>query len=176
MSNIEWSSAPEWATKHGIVGTYREYPIWFSDTQYTYCDEQQEGKVFNFSVDFVYKPKEIYAITERPAPQWSGEGLPPIGVPVEWSEWQDGKYQVVTVLAYAGGDAWIQPNGRPSMIVGNPAGFRPIRTPSQIAAEEREAFAEKLVSEMGKSPTGCPNAMNQARKIFDLGYRKGDAK
>ena len=43
-------------------------------------------------------------------------------------------------------------------------------TTEQIAADERERFAQDLVAAMGK---GCgPNALYQARRMYDLGYRK----
>lgn len=48
--------------------------------------------------------------------------------------------------------------------------FNPIRTPEQIAADERERFAQELVAAMGKA--GGPNALYQARRMYDLGYRK----
>ena len=176
MSNIDWSTAPTWATKHGIIGTYREYPIWFNDTQYTYCDEQQEGRVFKFSDGCVYKPKKIYAITERPAPQWSAEGLPPVGI---YCEAHRGEWGYATCVAHHDGGAVMamhEDDLSYSYIWCSARGVRPIRTPEQIAGEEREAFARNLVIEMGKDPEAFPNSVNQALKIYDLGYRKGDAK
>lgn len=98
---------------------------------------------------------------------WTGDGLPPVGVEVEWHECQQTGWQRVTVLAYHGDEAWIAPAGKPSIVVGNPANFRPIRTPEQIAEEERNA----AIVEIGRLfSEGGPAA------IYFAGYRKaGDA-
>lgn len=182
MSNIDWSNAPTWATKHGIVGTYREYPIWFNDAQYVYCDEQQEGRVFQFDGGCTYKPGEIYAVTERLAPQWSGTGLPPAGTVCEARiphHTADGRQMIwcgVEVLAHAiiqGAEySWVKETGAdggfyaPMML-----SFRPIRTPSQIAADEREAAISAMCELTGEKITTRAAAM-----LYDAGYRKGDAK
>ncbi|HGT3101248.1 TPA: hypothetical protein ACM2X7_006433, partial [Pseudomonas aeruginosa] len=69
----------------------------------------------------------------RPQEAWDGHGLPPTGLLVEWKAGLDHEWRRVTVLAYANGDAWLQPEDGDSFIVGNPANFRRIRTPEQIA-------------------------------------------
>ena len=178
MSNIDWSSAPDWATKHGIVGTC-ECPIWFNDTQYTYCDEQQEGKVFRFSDGCVYKPKEIYAITERPAPPWSGEGLPPVGCACEVTPhntvWG---FSVVdtygcTVLAYHDEFVWVD-IGTPGVPVAtriDKVDFSPIRTPSQIAAELRTTTI-KRAAELCPYPR-ADSTLVVLEALYDNGLLKG---
>lgn len=185
MSNIDWSSAPEWATKHGIVGTYREHPIWFNDTQYTYCDEQQEGKVFNFSAGCVYKPKEIYAITERPAPQWPSEGLPPVGTECEIAastEYLKISYPEgakVKIYAHFKHDcgrefaAFVDSNCQVYGI-GMAKVFRPVKTPSQIAAELRTTTI-KRAAELCPFPR-ADSTLVVLEALYDNGILKGDAK
>lgn len=175
MNNIDWSSAPEWATKHGIVGTYREYPIWFNDSQYTYCDEQQEGRVFKFSDGCVYKPKEIYAITERPAPQWSGEGLPPIGTLVRISDDGSlyyGKNESGEVIAHVEDCAVV----RMSYGLGcfTARYLEPIKTPEQIAAELRTTTI-KRAAELCPFPR-ADSTLVVLEALYDNGILKGDAK
>ncbi|HBP6808474.1 hypothetical protein AO954_32760 [Pseudomonas aeruginosa] len=99
---------------------------------------------------------------------WDGQGLPPTGLLVEWKAGLDHEWRRVTVLAYANGDAWLQPEDGGSFIVGNPANFRRIRTPEQIAAEERE----KAVGDMAMSIQGVPYQYPTLYALFDAGYRR----
>lgn len=102
--------------------------------------------------------------------EWNGEGLPPAGLAVEWHSDSNTGWQEATVLAYHGDYAWIQPKGKPSIIVGNPANFRPIRTPEQIAAEKRgEAIAEIAKASGLRMRDG---AVEVATALYAAGYRK----
>lgn len=105
--------------------------------------------------------------------QWNGEGLPPVDLPCQWYSDSQTGWQEVVVLAYSGESAWIQPKGKPSIIVGNPANFLPIRTPEQIAAEVRQRAIEDLGEWLS---TNCsipaPYLWEAAQKIYDAGYRK----
>lgn len=169
--NIDWSKAPEGATHYQHDDGGHWLASWIkkgeSDVLMSMLDDGEDTK---WGPGGLFSKKKSFLIP-RPAPQWNGEGLPPVGIPVEWSEWLDGKYQVVTVLAYAGGDAWIQPDGKPSMIVGSPAGFRPIKTPAKIAAEERETAIE-AIDALINSRMGSLNVRELAAAIHDAGYRK----
>nr|WP_134602728.1 hypothetical protein [Pseudomonas aeruginosa] len=98
--------------------------------------------------------------------EWDGHGLPPTGLLVEWKAGLDHEWRRVTVLAYANGDAWLQPEDGDSFIVGNPANFRRIRTPEQIAAEERE----KAIEEMCFAEETL--TVKQAKALYDAGYRR----
>lgn len=166
-SKIDWSKAPDWAKKHGLSGAFKS-PVWFDDKKYTYVDGQQDGKEFFYTDACTYAAKDFSQVSERPTtPSWSGEGLPPVGVDIEVLHelygWigarvvgQDGEAAIVrTNDGYAGA---FQHQ------------MRPIRTPEQIAADERERFAQELVAVMGKGDG--PNALYQARRMYDLGYRK----
>lgn len=102
------------------------------------------------------------------APEWNGEGLPPVGLQVEWRSSVECDWARVTVRGYANGEAWIEPEKGQSFIVGNPAGFRPIRTPKQIAADERE----KAARQMSELTQGAHNWMEAFGMLHDAGYRK----
>lgn len=138
MSKIDWSKAPEGATHWSPAnGKGRLEAYWRPDGDGMYdcwavTDSYGGNKWQRNRTDL---PE--YAM-ERPT-VWIGEGLPPVGLPVEWRESSQHEWKEVVVLAYADGDAWIKPKGKISIIVGNPTGFRPIRTPEQIIADrERE--------------------------------------
>ncbi|MDG9785249.1 hypothetical protein [Metapseudomonas otitidis] len=106
---------------------------------------------------------------------WTGDGLPPVGVEVEWHECQQTGWQRVTVLAYHGDEAWIAPAGKPSIVVGNPANFRPIRTPEQIAEEERNAAYKGMLHDLA-AVLGISNIDEREcdvlHALVDAGYRK----
>ncbi|HBO3141226.1 TPA: hypothetical protein L4Q96_006887 [Pseudomonas aeruginosa] len=100
---------------------------------------------------------------------WDGQGLPPTGLLVEWKAGLDHEWRRVTVLAYANGDAWLQPEDGGSFIVGNPANFRRIRSPEQIAAEEREAG----ISDMQTITDGAgPTVYAKLSALYDAAYRR----
>lgn len=113
---------------------------------------------------------------EKAPAKWTGDGLPPVGVEVEWHECQQTGWQRVTVLAYHGDEAWIAPAGKPSIVVGNPANFRPIRTPEQIAEEERKAAIEDMADVIKTIYQNDFVCKRIAEQIYKAGYRKaGDA-
>ncbi|WP_059399941.1 hypothetical protein [Pseudomonas aeruginosa] len=115
-------------------------------------------------------PEDVWEIVERPV-TWNGQGLPPTGLLVEWKSGLDHEWRRVTVLAYANGDAWLQPEDGDSFIVGNPENFRRIRTPEQIAAEERE----KAVGDMAMSIQGVPYQYPTLYALYDAGYRRQES-
>ena len=179
MSNIDWSKAPEgfpiWIEGlNGMFGTG-----WHRDDGDRWVGQQ--GSYWPKGADERGNCRIHLA-------EWSGEGLPPVGTVckvsahhIHKSAWTE--VQVLSHAKHEKDDALlvceIECDGSKSAMHGviyrSPA-FRPIRTPSQIAADEREAFARNLVTEMGKDPEAFPGSVNQALKIYDLGYRKGDAK
>lgn len=114
--------------------------------------------------------REALAVADAPAEPWNGEGLPPVDLAVEWYSDSNTGWQEITVLAYHGDDAWIQPKGKESMIVGNIANFRPIRTPEQIAEEARQKEIDGIRRDLqDRQLLICDNL---ADLLHDAGYRK----
>ncbi|ASD10590.1 TPA: hypothetical protein L5W85_006049 [Pseudomonas aeruginosa] len=161
--SIDWSKAPE-----GCIGAFARIIsktafFVFSKRPSDYMSregyegEGEDGPYHVFS--------EYWEWIDKP---WDGQGLPPTGLLVEWKAGLDHEWRRVTVLAYANGDAWLQPEDGGSFIVGNPANFRRIRTPEQIAAEERE----KAVGDMAMSIQGVPYQYPTLYALFDAGYRR----
>jgi len=119
--------------------------------------------------------------SENAVPEWNGEGLPPAGIECEvmggglpstafdWehctilliNEGADGKNQVCT-RDFRGDLAIYYPDV-------DPVYFRPIRTPEQIAAEEREAAIKDMAEFL---MTISFDDWVTARELYDAGYRK----
>lgn len=153
--NIDWSKAPEGAT-HAAVRDDGTMIAWLSGIA------------------------SSHRMVERPI-QWTGEGRPPVGVVCEvlWDS-QLGIYCAAAVLAHdeAGavyrfttGERKGEYQSEQQDYYGGLPKFRPIRTPEQIAAEERDKTVRKILDEM---PDGFPNGHTGAVVDWMLGqgYRK----
>ncbi len=179
---VDWSKAPEGAT-HWSFG--HAYP-WMKES---------DGVVFRYVLDgwMAVHPQElakqiIRKATPRPAesaPVWAGEGLPPVGTVCEVlnntldrPEWERctilfmGKFKAVYEsdscherVADVSEDWMIS--------------FRPLRTPEQIAAEERlhsvrnacSAIAETLDALRGKTKLERA-ALRVVEAMIDAGYAR----
>lgn len=155
-SKIDWSKAPEGAT-HYFPPTEKWYMagngcaplVWTG----MWC------KAFQFS-------QREHMCVHRPAtPSWSGEGLPPVGVVC-----MANGYQVVIVAHHCNGIHAIYAESEVDGLLyyGEPNEFRPIRTPEQIAADEREA----AVNEMHKLYIQGAKHHGGLYAIYDAGFRK----
>lgn len=109
-----------------------------------------------------------------PAP-WTGEGLPPVGTVCDMTLRQ-GTNTEVEVLAYHGQSVWLKDTGKhsgvhyfTSEIDKTRIQFRPIRTPEQIAAEERESAINDMLT--STNCRGKPWA-EKFGELYDAGYRK----
>ncbi|QCG75938.1 hypothetical protein EST35_0055 [Pseudomonas phage vB_PaeM_PA5oct] len=172
--SIDWSKAPEGAT-HYQPESRGFHAAWFR-LQGGKAREMwvvRPSRVLEHIIDPTVFDESMQNLIARPVEPatWNGQGLPPVGLMVEWKAGLDHDWQRVTVLAYANGDAWFQPEDGPSFIVGNPANFRRIRTPEQLAAEEREKAINQMISDAGyvDPKIGTFVAM---RNLYDAGYRR----
>lgn len=163
--NIDWSKAPDDAKGHALIGC-EVIPVWVGDTWYEYMD----GKRYEFSrSDFcLTRPRtQISQYRER----WNGEGLPPVGVVCEYDASINSSretYSLCQIEAYAKGQVIFScPETGDRLFINNPedCGFRPIRTPEQIAAEERDQARTEVL-----------NAMTADGKLSDgiYEYRAGE--
>lgn len=147
MEEIDWSQAPEgtthWTPESDVVCSFlrEDNGVWFwwSDSSW---------------VPFYGKSWEsqLLGIVKRPSlSPWNGTGLPPVGTVCEVCWTSPDEYYRVKVLAHDDGKAvyrWQTGpcSGELSESEGGILGkfskphprLRPIRTPEQIAAEERE--------------------------------------
>jgi len=185
VRHIDWSKAPEWAEGHALVAHHGITEAWINPEQYalvgaedrTYAYGSDAGKsMYNFTRG------QIQYITPRPD-RWDGAGLPPVGSEVE-----------AKILDGNGNLAWRKcrivhhhPRNRGSAAVahGNEEllawadGFRPIRTPEQIAADERLHSIRNAITAINKSVEAyneslvCSAAIRATvEAMVDAGYRK----
>ncbi|QLL11748.1 hypothetical protein [Pseudomonas chlororaphis] len=113
---------------------------------------------------------------------WSGEGLPPVGTVCEWFERNCSRWAKCEVVFSS---SWVMvirdtsthPDGPVDTaidLVATAPDFRPIRTPEQIAAEERETAIYEMSVWAGVGVTG-PGSDRERRilgLLWDAGYRK----
>ncbi|AMW64481.1 hypothetical protein QIT80_gp21 (endogenous virus) [Pseudomonas phage phiAH14a] len=110
-----------------------------------------------------------YLEIAQPDP-WTGEGLPPVGIELEW-RYDDHAWKVGMAL-YIGSVYVIlkASDGEQHYYLGDMQ-FRPIRTPEQIAADERELAITDICVVMDKDPSR-PLLREKAGVLYDAGYRK----
>ncbi len=167
--SIDWSKAPKDAT-HWEPDSPQVFGSWMKKegNSWFWWNEGVGGWSPSHSSE-----QRMWSFEARPQDTWDGQGLPPAGLLVEWKAGLDHEWRRVTVLAYANGDAWLQPEDGDSFIVGNPANFRRIRTPEQIAAEQRRKDIIELANVIRDAGDG--NDYMLAEALHDAGYRKKES-
>lgn len=163
--SIDWSKAPEGATHYHIgddINPWRKIKD-------TVAYEHYRGKWFMVNSFNKGCMPDYYV----PIPQksWDGQGLPPVGTVCEWHESDGWAYTESKVVAYTDDGLFVcmqKPGRRPEVLRIDNCEFRPIRTPEQIAAEERE----KAVGDMAMSIQGVPYQYPTLYALYDAGYRK----
>ena len=144
MSGIDWSKAPEWATMYGMAGP-QWLRMWLNDKQYAYADDVGIPIKFGDNDAFARDRDQFTLIADRPSPDWNGDGLPPVGVVCE--AFYMGQPQGVVSVRYSGQCMILWSSDRKSEQCGlsDHYLFKPIRTPEQIAADERETAIDAIV-------------------------------
>ncbi|WP_162599254.1 hypothetical protein [Pseudomonas aeruginosa] len=120
----------------------------------------------------------------RPQEAWEGQGLPPVGTLCEWhgpnSDGPDGwVYTESNVVAYTDDGLFIcmqKPGCWPVVQRIDNCEFRPLRTPEQIAAEEREKAVQEMLAldeyPHGQDRGGMMSRADFCRVLYDAGYRR----
>jgi hypothetical protein len=103
--------------------------------------------------------------------EWDGEGLPPVGTICEADV--DGVWHECTLLAHCVAPKLGFAVGQTSvgLAIGEASDFRPIRTPEQIATDDRQ-LAVLEIGDILISNRGDSTEYHQAGLIYDAGYRK----
>lgn len=166
------------------TGTLHKSPNWllecgWTKEAYTMADDWSRVHVtraqWQAAVDALkaeVSPTESMALHHqefgRITRQWNGEGLPPVGTNAENRE-----YGGVTVLAHGvfRGQTMIICQGDDTIVTCTPDQLTQIRTPEQIAAEERSIAVSEIISAIGWIH-GTPGATEAAGRLYDAGYRK----
>lgn len=187
MSKIDWSKAPEGATHyyHGSSTPWRDLSgdkwKWFSGNSW-HCSGYPSSEIMDDYSD---------RMTEKPSSAWSGEGLPPVGTVCEamHDDLNSGmpcKAEILKINKRCRSAAffWIDaPDGMRNLFWAER--FRPIRTPEQIAEDERIAGLNEMIRHMKDHPLGTHGASHLqelmihedvARDLWEAGYRKQEAK
>jgi len=112
------------------------------------------------------------AIARPTTPSWSGKGLPPVGVVCE--VYHDGDWYETKIIGIDtdDGSCVFKTHGdydTPYDGFVSASSFRPIRTPEQIAADEREAAVSAMLAECHAGSSRDTFLMQQ---LYDAGYRK----
>ncbi|HCE7209809.1 TPA: hypothetical protein NIB84_000746 [Pseudomonas aeruginosa] len=160
--SIDWSCAPAEATHYCIGDDLNPWRKIVGTTVYAF---NRKKWVMWSSFNEGYMPAYYAPI---PLEAWDGQGLPPVGTVCEyrhmiWPEYRPCEIRYISeesLVAYD--DAQEQFYRTCDML------FRPIRTPEQIAAEERE----KAVGDMAMSIQGVPYQYPTLYALYDAGYRR----
>jgi len=163
-----------------IAQDWREAKVTFAQWQAAVDalkDEQMTYSYENVSINAPYiSLGEQSVIPECKIIQsaWTGEGLPPVGTVCEYLEDGNGDWEQVRIVAidqhlgYSfavySSDNGYSGNRRAEL-------FRPIRTPEQIAAEERAIAVEQMVADIRSLIVG-PDDFSKCGILYDAGYRK----
>lgn len=119
--------------------------------------------------------EQVAKLKKRPA-AWTGEGRPPVGTVCEHRTGPGMSWSKSKVLAYGekkvfyqdyGGYEWSRPYDEIE--------FRPIRTPEQIAAEEREEAIRQMVEDTNVLTGVIADRRIMAGQLYDAGWRKQGA-
>lgn len=178
MTDIDWSKAPEWAIGHGLLVQGAIKQVWYGEKAYMIVGDNRSYAYGGGDGETRHNhmPDAIQFRTLRPAP-WVGKGLPPAGAVCEVQH--DGRWYQATIIGIDpdDGDVVFKTHGDYATPYGVYDGlpaerFRPIRTPEQIAAEEREKVIDSMAvvaDPSGGSPETCRLFCD---RLYDAGYRK----
>ena|SRR5690554_4147267 len=101
--------------------------------------------------------------------EWNGEGLPPVGIECEVL-WR-GNWVVCEVLAHRKNFAVVYLPNEVTAGLARIGDCRPIRTPEQIAAQERERALDDIYRIL-RTVDRPGNKADMAEALYDAGYRK----
>ena len=182
MSEIDWSKAPEGATHH-MAESITDYECWLKKQGAKWLYMRMNGQAW---MKAVIDDDSLRTITERPSPAWSGEGLPPAGVEclARFSMAAAGIDRIsaemkISPVWYGKKHVVYLHDGEEYTAFLDGAQFRPIRTPEQIAKDERAAAFHAAICDVEEKVSkwnttiDCSAAIKATVDIMiAMGYRK----
>ena len=184
--DIEWKDAPDWAVAHAFHATAMGVKeVWVGEDKYQQLDH---SRPFSYGgtvgADSFHNPRrnQFAFETLRPEP-WNGEGLPPAGTVCEMrahklNDWSKAE------IKFASRNVVVWDWDREPSINGLCTAYahdieiRPIRTPEQIAAEERATTIQQMIEESrpalgsGKGMDSVEYVESAFSALYDAGWRK----
>jgi hypothetical protein len=165
--NIDWSKAPE-GFPVWVESRYKNDPSdWHRQEENCFID-RKGGRWDQWQID------QGEATAHFKPDIWTGEGLPPVGTVCEvvphntqWGFSSTSGHER-EILAYHADFVWLGIGGialETTRI--DKVDFRPIRTPEQIAEEERET----AINNMAEILTHNGTFFQDAARLYDAGYR-----
>ncbi len=134
---------------------------WFHDEL---CDDHRRQ---HHDADVKINRKQYESALAASKPEWNGEGLPPVGLPVELQYWSDGKVEIVRVIAYHGNEAWVEfTDDCRNMLIGNPQ-FRPIRSEADKKRDEVGLALYHAINWNAEGELVSPSRMEDYKKAYD---------
>lgn len=180
--NPDWSKAPEWADE--LAANPMQELAFVGGKGYSYLIGN--GGIVEWGNPCAFKPGDFKLVQLRPK-SWNGEGLPPVGITCEYI---GGKHElpepwpVEIIHHYHGGSAMAAAflytrNGGTRVAASIAENFRAIRTPEQIAADERLHAIRNVLTELCAGlekfnvNVDCSHAIAATvEAMHDAGYRK----
>jgi hypothetical protein len=159
MSKVDWSLAPEGATHYNQNN--RMFYVLDGDHYKFYCTDGE--------LSYGGLIGEYLGMEERPKPAWSGpqDGLPPVGMHAEIK--RSPNWTTVEVIAIHDGRAICAIpclEGDFEYAPYEPSELRPIKTPQQLAAEQRETAIREI---MDIADVDCRVT---AGRLVDAGFKR----
>jgi hypothetical protein len=180
MVDIDWSESPKDAQGFMPASNVWMKGWWKQENDCFYFWPAELGRDGGWKKTYA-NPFSHALFNKRPTTQpaaWNGEGLPPVGAACEAKSMARGverDWFNATVL-YSSPYTVVLDDYQAGEFVAHPATmqFRPIRTPEQIAADEREAAVNRIYDILEGSKR--PDLMSTCRALYDAGLRfKDDA-
>ncbi|OXT86554.1 hypothetical protein [Pseudomonas aeruginosa] len=168
--SIDWSTAPEGATHWEPRGPdFSEGWMKKEGNEWFYWGEGT-NKWFKGKLSCNVSAEREATFEARPQEAWDGQSLPPVGITCE--SWRSGVRRIVKILGH--GDEYIfvrEDDGREILLsIGDGREFRPIRTPEQIAAEERSKECDRIFFILSNVEREG-NRSDMAEALYDAGLR-----
>ena len=164
IKDINWGKAPSGATHYNAECACP----WLKETPPSFFDDgdwiEYGSHAYEGHFSSAIKRPQVMTIKE-----WDGTGgVPPIGTACEYFCSERDKWRMCEIVAYYFADVVaVDVLGRTAVFLPSDL-FRPLRTPEQIAAEEKS----KAVDEMLDSAGLWISLKDVMETLYDRGYRK----
>ena len=173
MSNeIDWSKAPEGAT-HWVGGSWPWHKH-IGDIAWYWEENLQDWRQLSLCASDV-EDEYRKTIVKRPDQAWTGTGLPPVGTVCELSRTNGVNSWTKVEIVYISKSCVVYRTAIEELCdFSYEMMFRPIPTPEQIAAEDRE----KALDEMNALSPMLDKTWSRkvCAALYDAGYRRVVAK